>query len=603
MILVSQLERCMPILERISLAEMSRLGGPFFQHEGQLSSDQSPTLEELTECLTFSPGDGRIWLNNQRMQLIHSSSIALFRSELIDSFGIQRARGILTRTGYASGSRDAALVRERWPDAELPAIFAAGTKLHALEGVVQVEPVHFEYDSQKGLYEGEFIWRHSSEDEQHITTYGIGTDPSCWMELGYAMGYVSGLVGSLVIFREVECRSLGHSICRVIGKSAELWDDIEEDLQYLNASNTNIHSSALQSSGPERSADRVSDFESSSTESQMIGVSAAFTAASHSLKKVAGTQATVLLTGESGVGKELFATSLHHFSQRKEKPFVAFNCAAIPEQLMEAELFGVEKGAYTGATKSRAGRFERAEGGTLFLDEIGTLSLEGQSKLLRALQEKVIERVGGTESIVVNVRIVAATNLDLRKAVESGDFRDDLFYRLNVFPIKLPPLRERRNDIPLLVNHFFQYYCREHQRNLLGITQKATNALLNYDFPGNIRELQNIIERGVIDADEGQAVDLPNLFRNEPIPKSVLYSVNSVGTLSNQNSLSTNEITNQFSKFLANSEGISIDEVQLKILNEVVAEAKGNLSEAARRVGLTRAQLAYRLKKNYADKE
>ncbi|WP_428240798.1 sigma 54-interacting transcriptional regulator [Gynuella sp.] len=586
--------------DRISLASMSRqsqsaANDTDSQHINiQQQLQQTPTLEDLTECLRFSPGDGRIWLNDQRMQLIHTSSFGVLRREIIEAFGIKRARGIMTRTGYASGARDAELIRKRWPGAELTSVLIAGTQLHALEGAVQVETLNIDVDAKKGHYEGEFLWHHCTEDEEHIATYGIGSEPACWWELGYAMGYVSGLVGSLVIFREVECRAMGHSVCRIIGKTAKHWGNIDEDMAYLNASGPQPPKEPRQ----EIYLPSDSAHDPVINEPQMIGASAAFTAASHSLKKVAPTQATVLLSGESGVGKELFATMLHRMSPRSHQPFVAFNCAAIPENLIEAELFGVEKGAYTGAVQQRAGRFERADGGTLFLDEIATLSLEGQSKLLRALQEKEIERVGSSKAIKVDVRVVAATNVDLREAVECGEFRSDLFYRLNVFPILLPPLRERRDDLPLLINHFFHHYCRLHDRTLSGITQKATQALLHYDFPGNIRELQNIIERGVIDADNENPVDLHNLFRNEPIPKSVLYSVNSGGALSNtlQNKTETSELS--FSNLFTGKESISIDALEQQILQQAVKTAGGNLAEAARRVGLTRAQLAYRLKKS-----
>jgi two-component system, NtrC family, response regulator HydG len=206
------------------------------------------------------------------------------------------------------------------------------------------------------------------------------------------------------------------------------------------------------------------------------------------LERVAPTTAAVLFTGESGTGKELFANNLHTLSPRANKPFVAINCAAIPETLIEAELFGVERGAYTGATNSRAGRFERASGGTLFLDEIGALSLVAQGKLLRAIQEGEIERVGGSNAKSVDVRIVAATNVDLRADVKARRFREDLFFRLNVFPIDLPPLRERRDDIPLLMEHLLALYSSRHKRRFTGFTRRAVEALLNYDYAGNVRD-------------------------------------------------------------------------------------------------------------------
>ena len=214
-------------------------------------------------------------------------------------------------------------------------------------------------------------------------------------------------------------------------------------------------------------------------------------------KKVAPSSSTILILGESGTGKEVLAKYIHFCSKRKG-PFVTINCAAIPEELLEAELFGYEKGAFTGAIKSKPGKFEIANKGTLFLDEIGDLSLKLQAKLLRVIQEKQVERLGSDHSIKVDVRILAATNKDLEKEVQEGRFREDLFFRLNVIPIKLPPLRERKEDIPLLTQFFLKRICEREGIEEKKLTSQAIKALLNYPWPGNIRELENFIERVVI---------------------------------------------------------------------------------------------------------
>ncbi len=418
--------------KRISLAEAARQTGALMRRGDAVpgTAAEQPRLEDITECLFFSPGDGRIWLNDQRMVLMHGRSLGTLRRELIDALGLERARGLLTRTGYESGARDAQLVRERWPDAELVPAFLAGTRLHALEGVVRVVPVEFEIDPARGHYLGEFLWEHSVEDDEHIDAYGLGTEPACWMQTGYATGYVTGMMGRLVIFREVECRTTGSTQCRVIGKTADAWGDVSDDLRYLQTHDFPGAASPL------RPAEAVlgSGALAADGAGQMVGVSSAFKAACHMLHRVAPTKAAVLFTGESGVGKEMFASMLHRISPRAEAPFVAVNCAAVPETLIESELFGVERGAFTGASVSRAGRFERAHRGTLFLDEIGTLSLTSQGKLLRALQQGEIERVGGSSTIQLDVRVVAATNVDLRAAVKAGQFREDLLYRLDVYP-------------------------------------------------------------------------------------------------------------------------------------------------------------------------
>ncbi len=227
-------------------------------------------------------------------------------------------------------------------------------------------------------------------------------------------------------------------------------------------------------------------------------------------ERVAPTESTVLLTGESGTGKEVFARALHALSPRRSGPFVAVNCAAIPEALLENELFGHEKGAFTGAHQRQEGRFEQARGGTLLLDEIGELSLGVQSKVLRVLEERTFERVGGGQTLKADVRLVAATNRSLEAMVEAGDFRSDLYFRLEVFPIELPPLRERRSDIPLLARHLLEEVARRHRREPLGLTPEAEEVLLEPEWPGNVRQLGNLLERAVILA-EGNALGGPEI--------------------------------------------------------------------------------------------
>jgi DNA-binding NtrC family response regulator len=231
---------------------------------------------------------------------------------------------------------------------------------------------------------------------------------------------------------------------------------------------------------------------------RIIGESAAMERVSRELQQVAPTQTTVLLLGESGTGKELFARAIHHLSPRSKGPFVAINCAAIPESLIENELFGHEKGAFTGADSRRIGKFELAREGTIFLDEIGELPLAVQSKLLRVIEDRKVYRVGGTTEIEVDVRIVAATNRDLRGAVENRQFREDLFFRLSVFPLSIPPLRERREDIPQLARFFVEKFGREIRKASFRITEEALQTLQGYEFPGNVRELENCIERACI---------------------------------------------------------------------------------------------------------
>jgi DNA-binding NtrC family response regulator len=245
---------------------------------------------------------------------------------------------------------------------------------------------------------------------------------------------------------------------------------------------------------------------------RMVGVSKAMQEVFELVEKVAGTDSTVLITGESGTGKELIAHALHYNSKRKDRPFIPVNCAAIPEELLESELFGHEKGAFTHAINTRIGRFELANKGTIFLDEIGDMSPVLQVKLLRFLQERQFERVGGVKTIHVDVRIIAATNIDLEQAFHKGSFRDDLYYRLNVIPIHILPLKERPEDIPLLIQHFLMKLCSGKRTRVEGIEKDAVRCLLAYDWPGNVRELENIIERMVILANGSMITvkDIPN---------------------------------------------------------------------------------------------
>src|SRR6059036_1307952 len=231
---------------------------------------------------------------------------------------------------------------------------------------------------------------------------------------------------------------------------------------------------------------------------RIVGESEAIKRAVSETQRVATTDTTVLLLGESGTGKELFARAVHHLSPRREKPLVAINCAAIPETLIESELFGHERGSFTGATTMKRGQFEQADGGTLFLDEVGDMSLNTQAKVLRALEQQQFTRVGGTKLIKVDVRVIAASNKNLAKEIEKGNFRDDLFYRLNVLPVVVPPLRERKEDIPLLARHFLRMHAEEQGLRVKDIAPEALEVMQLYDWPGNIRELRNLIERLLI---------------------------------------------------------------------------------------------------------
>lgn len=288
----------------------------------------------------------------------------------------------------------------------------------------------------------------------------------------------------------------------------------------------------------------------------------------------------------------MFARWLHDNGPRARSPFVAVNCAAIPHDLIEAELFGVEKGAYTGAHLARSGRFERADGGTLFLDEVGDLPLAAQVKLLRALQTGEIERLGSEQITRVNVRIVAATNVDIQQAMRAGKFRADLFYRLSTFPITIPPLRERTADIDVLVQRFLEKYCEIYKKKLHGLTDKAMRDVLAYPWPGNIRELENSIERAVLLAPESGSVETAHLFGDTtvmPLDNGYLSADGQVAAF-DQDAL--NQLCEQALK-----ERLGLEAIERRLTQMALERSQGNLAQAARLLGITRPQLAYRIKK------
>jgi DNA-binding NtrC family response regulator len=306
----------------------------------------------------------------------------------------------------------------------------------------------------------------------------------------------------------------------------------------------------------------------------IVGRSQAMQEVFAAIERVAPTRATVLLAGESGVGKDLIARAIHFHSPRRGRPLVKINCSAIPENLMESELFGYEKGAFTGAVGSKPGKFEQADTGTVFLDEIGDVPGATQVKLLRILQEREFERLGSNVTRHIDVRVIAATNQDLRAALEQGTFREDLYYRLNVVPLNIPPLRERKQDIPFLANHFVKKLAPDTGCRVESITDAAIEKLMSYHWPGNVRELENVIERSLVMC-AGAQLDAADIkLESAPGPG---------GTPRPQNE----------AHFLP--EGLTLDQYEQEIIREALRRADGNKSQAARMLGLTRNALRYRL--------
>lgn len=316
---------------------------------------------------------------------------------------------------------------------------------------------------------------------------------------------------------------------------------------------------------------------------KLIGSSEGIQQVCSLIEKVAETDSTILILGESGTGKELVARTIHYNSPRKNKPLIPINCGAIPETLLESELFGHEKGAFTGASTTRIGRFELADGGTIFLDEIGDMSPTLQVKLLRVLQQREFERVGGVRTIKVDVRIIAATNIDLEHAVHEGKFREDLYYRLNVIPVVIPPLRERVDDIPLLMDHFLSHFNKSKKRDIKGFSPAAMDILISYPWPGNIRELENLVERLVILKGNGTICpdDLPEKF--------ISHTLNNEGAL---------HIT--LPETGVNLKDV-VEEFENNLILQAMQKAQGVKNKAAQLLSLNRTTLVEKLKKKKLD--
>lgn len=551
-----------------------------------LATDDA-TVQDLRDRFVFDPDQADIRLGKRRMLLVDDIGLGIMRQELIQALGFDRARGVFSRIGYGIGVADALFAQEVRGEGDLIDIYRAGPQLHALKGVVSVEELAFEADFETGQFYGEYQWHNSAECLSHLHQHGVGTQPAGWQQAGYASGYASTFFGRPMVFRELECVAMGHERCYLVGRPANEWPDAEAELRWFRAE-TYSHRPAHSTSGPSRAP---ADSDLQMGRRSIVGASPQFNAVLHLVDKVAPTGAPVLFVGESGVGKEVFARELHKRSKRADHPMIALNCAAIPDTLIEAELFGVEKGAYTGASTSRPGRFERASGGTLFLDEIGTLSLAAQGKLLRALQEGEIERVGGTRPIKVDVRLVAATNADLTQDMENGMFRLDLFHRLSTFPIYIPALRQRPADIPVLANHFLQRMAARHGRTDMRFDSDVIRCFHEYHWPGNVREMENLIERGVILVEDDEPIAIHHL------------------TLGSSPEAERDPIPNPFQRFIMNRSVLQQDKPQLgalllqsglthqdvmdQMISTALRENDHNVSAAAATLGMTRAQVQY----------
>src|SRR5262245_46358554 len=505
---------------------------------GRFPSMRASDLK-LLELLKADEESGVIRFKHRRMLIFDADAMGLLRRELIETLGLERARRILTRFGYACGYRDALTSKELFDWESDDDWWAAGPRLHQLEGIVQARMLRSQMDRASRFLEAEAEWLHSYEAEQHLKHIGRSDSPVCWTLTGYASGHATAVFGSDVCAFETECVGKGDARCLVEARGINnLSEQMRALLEYhrpysfeaefqhlLTELERREKELALQEERAKTLESHVLYLQETIKEEhnfeEMVGASPAFKRVVQDIEKVAGSDSTVLICGETGTGKELIANAIHARSSRTTGPFITVNCAALQAGLVESELFGHEKGAFTSALQRKLGRFQLADAGTIFLDEVGELSLETQTKFLRVLQQGEFERLGGTQAIKVDVRVLAATNQPLERLVAEGKFRSDLFYRLNVFPIVLPLLRERREDIMLLTNHFTQKFRSRLKKNISSIDSKSVERLQNYDWPGNVRELEHVIQRAVLLADgEILRVD-PPLGREERPATSV----------------------------------------------------------------------------------
>ncbi len=469
------------------------------------------------ELLELDPEGGMIRFAGQRALLLDAVAMGLLRKYLVDNFGLTAARAVLTQFGFAHGWRMAEAMNEEFKWANGKEWRRAGPRIHSLAGLFRIQPETEDPLTKKGA-----MLLASYEAEQHLLHFGRSGSPVCWTICGLMSGYVSRTASKEIYVLEDRCLGAGHAACHMLGRTREDWgDEHAEELAFfdsgrlaacLDVSLSRV-TETLKAAEEKLRAHRkalvrvVADVEApmgivTKSPKMQIIVDLA--------RRVAKVDATVLITGESGVGKERIARLVHEESTRAAGPFIAVNCAAITETLLESELFGHSRGSFTGATADRPGLFESANSGTLLLDEVGEVSQGMQVKLLRVLQEREVRRVGETKNRKVDVRVLAATNRDLAHRVADGSFRQDLYYRLKVVELHVPPLRDRRDDILPLARLMLVDAATRMGRKIAGLAPRAADQLLRYEWPGNVRELENAMERAVALA-SGSRVDLHDL--------------------------------------------------------------------------------------------
>ena len=543
-------------------------------------------VEQLSARLRFNPDDAHIWLESERMVLLHVTAFSSLRRALIEAVGIETARQMLYSTGQVSGMLDAAIARRAMPHAGPVEAFKAGPRLHAIEGMVVPEQVRLELDAETGFHIGEWIWRNSAEADAHIDAFGVGGEPVCWTLLGYANAYSSAFIGHPTLYREVECRAMGAAHCRIVGKPAALWGEDGADGQLagqdigLDLREGFLGEKVLGVPRPREGAG----------EEALVGECPAFATMMSTARRVAATAAPVLLLGEPGVGKKSIGRAIHRMSPRAARPLLAVNCARQDGEDLALDLFGRER---HGNEPARPGKLERLNGGTLLLEDIQTITPRFQAKLMQLLVDRQIERLGSGQPRSVDIRVIACANDALAKAVREGQFRQDLYYKLSVCPVAVPPLRDRRGDLPLLIRYFVELHAARHGKVLGGLTMDAVSYLLNHDFPGNIAEMEALMERAVIMAAQDGMIRTHHLLSVADLHQPSFFKVSGAGALVHADQPDdTTSVAAQTEKLLRGK--FNLETFESELIQRAVAQSEGNLAQAARMLGLTRPQLAYR---------
>ena len=546
---------------------------PLFYFEG-MAKVKADYLD-FNELLDMS--EGHLLMHGRRLVLHSVNAFGQFRKDLIDMIGQEQARRLLTRFGFFWGQADAAAMRRIFQWDNLTELIKAGPWLHTLSGIGKVTIKTLEINEEKRQFNMEVFLHNSCEGEEHLTSVGKAAEPSCWKLTGYMSGFASYCMGTSIYFIEKQCLAQGDGFCYCVGKDLESWgEELPKHLPYFEADDIKGKVERLTI----ELRNKTEELARHRQESGMGGRkadplfaevrSAAFRKVMALADKVAQFDSSVLITGETGVGKEVMARYIHRRSPRARNPFVVVNCAALPETLLESELFGHKAGSFTGATHDRKGLLEQAQLGTIFLDEIGDISPGTQLKILRVLQEKEITRVGETIPRKIDVRTIAATNKDLAAMVEEGKFREDLLYRLRVIEIQVPPLRERTEDILPTARYLVERLGRKLKMERLRLDATCVDFLQAYNWPGNVRELENALERAAVLSQ--QDTILP-----ENLPPEIIHTV-SPGTKTRRNL------------------SMTLAQMEAEHIRAVLNLTNNNRTKAAEKLGISPSTLWRKLK-------